>query len=188
MRGIYDGQNSAVAPSSGMRVVGVGRHLLVTPSLPDSFVTPRSNGNLTQTEIGGSSFWSWRNRAERVFVTMAAGSSFGGDPLPTDQFVLGLPLRLDAFEVGERRGNNYGVVTVGYLHAVARLPDFLGGPVLVGTWLENGTAYDVADDVPWYTQLGVGALAETLIGPAFIGFSFGGGVRRLYIGFGQLFR
>lgn len=187
-RGIYDAQNNAVAPSNGLRVVGVARHLLVTPNLPDTFVTARSNDNLTQAEIGGSNFWSWRHRSQRVFVAMEAGSSFGGDPLPTDQFVLGLPLRLDAFEVGERRGNNYGVITVGYLHSVARLPEFLGGPVLVGTWLENGTAYDNGDDIPWYTQMGVGALVETLVGPAYVAFSFGGGVRRLYVGFGQLFR
>lgn len=185
LRGTYDTQNSAVVPSSGTRVVGVGRYVIAAPDLPSSFVTSRTNDGLTQAEIGASSFWSWRERKERVFVVGQGGTSFGGEPLPTAQFVAGLPMRLDAFDVGERRGDNFATLSVGYLHAMGRLPEFLGGSLFVGTWLENGTIFDSGTNAKLITQMGLGGIVETLLGPALIGYSFGG-ASRFYVGFGRL--
>lgn len=87
---------------------------------------------MIQAELEGSHFWSWREKTRRVFIVGAGGTSFGTSPLPTAQFVLGSPFKLDAFNVGERRGDNYAIVTAAYLHVVSRLPDFFGGPVIVG--------------------------------------------------------
>jgi NTE family protein len=148
----------------------------------------RSNDELVQAELEGSNFWSWHERMRRVFVVGAGGTSFGGSPLANTQFTLGAPFKLDAFSVGERRGDNYAVVTAGYLHVVSRLPDFLGGPVVAGIWSENGAAFDKLSDAAFETQLGFGVVSETFIGPSFIGYSIGRNARRLFVSFGRVFR
>ena len=45
-------------------------------------------------------------------------------------------------------GRHYYVATGGYLRQVGRLPDFMGGPIFAGGWLENGDAFDEWRDAP----------------------------------------
>ena len=185
-RAIYDNQDSPVVPSGGLRVVGTARHVIATPSLPPSFDTPRSNLGVTQAELTGSYFWSWSERANRLFSVGGVGSSFGGLPLPTDQFLLGLPFRLDAFAIGERRGDYFAALTGGYLRTIGRLPDFLGGPIIAGGWVETGSAFDADTTSRIDLQFGAGIVLETLLGPALFSYSVGSGERRLHVGFGRL--
>ena len=118
----------------------------------------------------------------------AAGTSFSGEPLLTEQFQLGQPLHLGAYDIGELRGNQYAVATVGYLWQVARLPDFLGGPTFAGTWLETGSAFDQLENAKLHTVVSAGAIASTLVGPAIVGASIGRDGRwRSYLGIGRLF-
>jgi NTE family protein len=127
-------------------------------------------------------------RRDRLFLVTGAGTSFGGDPLPTEQFQLERPLRLGAFNVGELRGDHYAVLTVGYLRGIGRLPDFLGGPIFVGGWVENGSAFDDIDDAELRANASLGAILDTLIGPMLLGGSFGfDGKWRYYIGIGRVF-
>ena len=81
---------------------------------------------MTQLEGGLSKFWTPKRR-NRLFIVASGGTSFKGHPI--SQFQLGYPFRLDAFGVGERRGDHYAVLTTGAAHALGRLPDFLGGPM-----------------------------------------------------------
>ena len=187
-RGVYDGQDSPVVPSGGLRLVATSFYMMKAPEPDLPFEIDRSNEGLIQAELEGSHFWSWRNKARRVFVVGAGGTSFGTLPLPSAQFVLGSPFKLDAFNVGERRGDNYAVVTAGYLHVVSRLPDFLGGPVIVGAWSETGSAFNKTSDAEVDTQIGFGAVSETFVGPAFIGYAIGNGARRFFLSFGRVFR
>jgi NTE family protein len=121
-------------------------------------------------------------------VLGAAGTSFDGQPLPTEQFQLGRPLRLGAEEIGELRGDHYALLTGGYLKGVGRLPDFLGGPVYIGGWIENGSAFDTLDTAKLRTNASVGSVIDTLIGPAILGASFGfDGSWRYYFGVGRVF-
>jgi NTE family protein len=182
----YDGQDSPVVPSSGVRAAATIDYIAESPSLPPEFPTERSNAEVTQLEITGSQVWSMR-RNDRVFVTGGVGTSWG-HPLATEQFQLGAPLRLGAFDVGELRGDHYAVVTAGYLRGVARLPDFLGGPIFLGGWMESGSAYDDLETAQLKTNLSAGVIADTLIGPVLLGASFDfGGASRYYIGIGRLF-
>jgi hypothetical protein len=158
------------------------------PSLPASFESPRSNLGLTQAELAGSYFWSWSEKANRLFAVGGGGSSFGGLPLPTDQFELGLPFRLDAFSLGERRGDYFAALTGGYLRTLGRLPDFLGGPIMVGGWVETGSAFDADSTTQVDVQFGAGLILDTLLGPALFSYSVGSGERRLHVGFGRLWR
>jgi NTE family protein len=186
--GVYDSQDSPIVPSGGLRMVATSRYIMNAPDARGPVSLVRSNDGLVQAELEGSSFWSWRAKARRVFLVAAGGSSFGTSPLPNAQFMLGAPFKLDAFGVGEKRGDNYAVATLGYLHVVSRLPDFLGGPLTVGAWSENGSAFDRFSDAKFESQVGIGAVSETFVGPAFVGYSFGGRARRLFVSFGRVFR
>jgi NTE family protein len=187
IRWLHDGQDSPVVPSSGVRAVATVSHILQTPDPPATIETDRTNDGVSQTEVNSSVFWSLRRR-DRLLLVAGAGTSFRGDPLPTEQFQLGRPLHLGAYNIGELRGNHYAVVTVGYLRGIGRLPDFLGGPIFVGGWLENGSAFDDIHDADWHTNASLGAVLDTLIGPMILGGSFGlDGKWRYYVGIGRLF-
>jgi hypothetical protein len=81
------------------------------------------------------------------------------------------------------------LATAGYLQQALRLPDFIGGPLFLGSWLETGSAFDSWSDINLSTHVSVGLIADTLIGPVFGGASFGfDGATRFYIAIGQLFR
>jgi NTE family protein len=188
LRGVLDTQNDPVLPSRGVRAVLESRYVITTPELPLFWVGTRTNEHLAQLEAEMSSVWSWLNDRERVFIVAGGGTSFGAHPLQSDQFLLGLPMRLDAFAVGERRGDSYVAGTLGYLHMLGSLPRLLGGKVAAGGWIEHGSAFDDGNDAHWDTQAGIGMLAETLVGPGVVGYSFGGGANRFYIGFGRLIR
>jgi NTE family protein len=183
----YDGQDSPIVPSSGRRVEATFRHVSESPDLPAEFESDRTSDGLNQVDLAVSSFWSSSNGRNRLFATFGAGSSFKDNPLPIDQFFLGLPFRLGAFNVGEKRGDNYFAVSGGYLRQIGRLPDFLGGPIFAGGWLENGSAFD-ARDVDLSTHAGVGMIMETAIGPALAAWSVAfDGNNRFYLAIGRLF-
>jgi NTE family protein len=184
-RWVVDGQDSPVVPSRGTRAGVVFKHYLESPDVGGF---DRTNDGVTQLEGFASTFWTHR-RLNRAFLLLSAGTSFDGKPLPTSQFSLGQPLRLDAFGVGERRGDHYGVATVGYLRQLARLPDFMGGPIFAGVWFENGSAFNSDEDADLNSHAGVGILMDTLVGPvlAAVTFGFDGGWRTLF-GVGRVFR
>jgi NTE family protein len=182
----HDGQDSPVVASHGVRSVVAIDHILKAPDLPPGSLTPRSNEGVTQAEARASVFWSPRPRS-RTFLVGGTGTSWG-HPLPTEQFELGSPLRLGALDMGELRGDHYAVLTAGYLYAIARLSDFLGGPVWFGGWLENGSAFNDIDISKWQTNVSTGVLADTIVGPTLLAASIDvRGGWRYYIGVGRLF-
>jgi NTE family protein len=182
----HDGQDSPFVPSRGTRVTATLDHILTTPELPAGAASSRSNDGITRAELTTATFWPHGNR-HRVFVSGGAGTTWG-DPLPTEQFELGTPMRLGAYDIGELRGNHYGVLALGYLRSVARLPDFLGGSVFGGGWVESGSAFDEIDRADIRTNLSAGVMADTLAGPMLIGGSFDfGGAWRYYVAVGRIF-
>ena len=133
-------------------------------------------------------FWSPGDR-NRVFVLGGGGTSFDRHPLPIDQFSLGRPLHLGAYNVGELRGDHYLIGTIGYLRELGRMPDFLGGPIFAGAWIENGDAFNAWKDATWRTHASGGIIMDTLIGPVIVAGSAGFDERwRTYIAIGPLFR
>ena len=180
---IHDGQDSPVVPSRGTQVLVGLTHYIRSPSVPD---VERTNKGVTQLEGGVSRFWSWRRR-NRLFAMATGGTSFDGHPI--SQFSLGYPFRLDAYRIGERRGDHYAAITFGAARQVGRLPDFIGGPVFVGSWLENGSAFDTNEDADIHTQMAVGLMLDTLVGPAIVGTSIGfDGGFRFFVGVGRAVR
>jgi NTE family protein len=182
---VHDTQDSPVVPSRGWRALGTLSHHLAAP---DAQGLDRSNDRVTQAELSGSWFQSYR-RTHRLFVVASGGTSFDGRPLPINQFTLGLPLRLDAFGVGEERGDHYAVVSGGFLRQIGRLPDFMGGPAFAGLWLENGSAFNSDQDAEVHTHVGAGLILDTLVGPMLVGMGVGlDGGWRSFIGIGRVVR
>lgn len=184
----FDGQDSPVIPGSGTFATSTLRHIFDEPDVAAVTPVERVSSRVTQLSASTTRFWTVRERG-RVFATGGIGTSFDGTPLPTDQFSMGSVARLGAYALGELRGNHYYAATGGYLMQFARLPDFLGGPVFVGSWLENGDAFDQWNRASLRTNLSVGAMADTLIGPMIVAGSAGfDGRWRTYVGVGRIFR
>jgi NTE family protein len=182
----HDSQDNAIFATRGVHAQVELQHFLTAPDLR----LDRSTAGVTQAMGAGS----WVRRLDpaarnRIFVNAGAGTSFGDHPLPTNQFTLGGPFQLSALEVDERRGDNFVLLSGGYFRQVGRLPDFFGGPVLLGGWVENGSAFDRWSTATFDTNFSVGLLAETLVGPVFIGGSVGlDRSSRFYVGIGRIFR
>jgi NTE family protein len=183
-----DTQDSPVVPSRGMLSQVRLAHLFNSPDVTFQQQTFEGLSSLTQFSAVTNRFWSFGPR-NRVFTYGGLGTSFDVDPLPTQKFALGSPFRLSAYDFGEIRGSHYYAATAGYLRQLGRLPDFMGGPIFAGGWLENADAFDEWSLASWRTNSGVGVVMDTLIGPIILAGSWSfDGRWRTYIGVGRLFR
>ena len=144
--------------------------------------------SVTQLSGTGSRFWSLSER-NRAFFYGGMGTSFDEEPLPPSKFALGSFARLGAYSQGDLIGSHYYVGTGGLLHRLGRLPDFVGGPIFAGAWLENGDAFDDWALAKWRTNVSAGLIMETLLGPMVVAGSAGfDGRWRTYVGVGRIFR
>ena len=169
--------------SSTIRV----EHIFDSPPLTTEAPSPY---DVKTTQLSGTAdqFWSLGSKP-RIFVYGGLGTSFNSQPLPTDQFALGAPFRMGAYDLAELRGAHYYVATGGYLRQIGRLPDFVGGPIFSGAWLENGDAVNDWREARWRTNGGAGLVLDTLLGPVIIGGSWGfDGHWRTYLSVGRTFR
>ena len=182
-----DTQDSPVVPSRGVWSQVRLSHLFDGPDLTIEEEGLPPVESLTQLAATGTKFWT-RGR-NRLFAAGGLGTSFDSRPIATAQFSLGLPFRLGAYSPGELRGAHFYVATGGVFRQFARLPDFMGGPVYAGGWLENGDAFDDWSDAGFRSNGGVGLVMDTLIGPVVVAGSFGfDGRWRTYLGVGRVFR
>ena len=184
----YDGQDSPVIPKSGTAANVKLSWLLEGPNLVVGDESVETASDVAQLSIAGNRFWSLGER-KRLVLYAGLGTSFDSEPLAVRQFQMGLPLRLGAYRPGELYGNHYYIVTGGYLHQVGRLPDFMGGPIFIGGWLENGDAFDKWEQAKLRTNASVAMIMDTLIGPVMIAGSGGfDGRWRTFLGVGKVFR
>jgi len=188
LRWRYDGQDSPVVPTRGVAAFARLEQVFNGPDAVLGEETIPLNGRVTQFEVKANQFYSLGDR-NRVFVGAGLGTSFNGTALPTNVFTIGGPLRLGAYRSGELRGQHYYAATAGYLRRVARLPDFMGGPVFAGGWLDQGDAFDDWAQAKWRVNPGFGVVMDTLIGPVILAGSAGfDGRWRTYVGIGRIFR
>ena len=114
----FDGQNSPVVPSRGL----YSRARCATSTCADVVAERSASSRVRRTSGRARSQGSWfkrmRSGEDRVFIRYGVGTSFGDQPL-VDDFSLGGPLRLGAFNNDELRGPNYLLGTVGYLKGSA---------------------------------------------------------------------
>ncbi len=97
-------------------------------------------------------------------------------------------MRLGAYNLDEFRGDEYVLVSAGYLHRIGQLPPFLGGKIMAGGWYEFGGAFNSSGPKSYHNNLTAALAAETALGPFFIGNSFGEeGRKRFFFAIGRLF-
>ena len=184
----FDTQDSPVVPSTGLSSQVRLSRIFDGPDVAVRDQTFTYNAALTQLTASANQFWSV-GPAGRLFVSGSIGTSFDSVPLPTNLFALGTPFRLGAYRAGELRGPKYYVVTSGYLRRVGRLPDFMGGPVFAGGWLENGDEFEEWKRAGWRTNGGLGLVMDTLVGPLILAGSWSfDGRWRTYLAIGRAFR
>jgi NTE family protein len=111
--------------------------------------------------------------AASFFLTAAGGSTFGYSNTGLPQFFLGGASGLNAYGVNELFGNQYYLFRGGYLHSIVSLPPFVGKKVYaIGTY-EAGKMYGAVNESRFPNDFAAGVLAETALGPFFVGGSVG---------------
>ena len=113
---------------------------------------------------------------------------FGHDDTGIPQFFLGGPSQWNAYGTNELRTNQYWLARVGYVHELFSLPPLLG----YKTYFTSAYELGQAQRAPGVSRLpndgSLGLVAETLIGPLFVGGSVGdSGHRRVYFSLGRFF-
>ena len=127
-------------------------------------------------------------RPASLFVEGEGGSTFGTTNTGIPQFFLGGPLRLSAYGNNEFQGNQYYLARAGFIHDLLTLPPFVGKKVYAVGSYEIGKMYGVTADTNLPNDVALGFLAETAVGPFFIGGSVGdSGHRKWFFQLGRVF-
>jgi len=164
-RFVYDGQNAPIIPTRGLRTLVAVEWFEKAPEAERPFGRGR---------IDVSGFIP-RGEKDSIFLLGRAGVSFGGTPPFFYDFKLGGPLSLSAFELDAFRGDNLLYGAVGYLKALGRLPDVMGGPVYLTGLVEAGSVFDDFDTAQYRFSAGGGLVVDTALGPLFAIVSGGSG-------------
>jgi NTE family protein len=127
-------------------------------------------------------------RSASLFVEGEGGTTFGTTSTGIPQFFLGGPVRLSAYGQNEFQGNQYYLFRAGYLHDLLTLPPFLGKKVYIIGAYEIGKMYGTTNTSEFPNDVDAGFLAETALGPFFIGGSVGdSGHRKWFFQLGRVF-
>ena len=123
-----------------------------------------------------------------VFLESEGGTTFGWTNTGIPQFFMGGPERLGAYGQNEFQGNQYYLFRAGYLHDLLTLPPFVGKKVYAIGSYEFGKMYGVTSGTEFPNDVALGFLAETAVGPFFIGGSVGdSGHRKWFFQLGRVF-
>jgi NTE family protein len=170
VQAVYDGQTGPTIPDRGVYLKANLRRFLEVPGV----VTPERTLRADPDDLwSGQASLSWfhsSGRRGRLFMRGSGGSSFG-DTAVVNAFTLGGPFDLGAFYPNQLRGSNYLLANVGYFHEIGRLAEGALGRLYVGTWLDEGTAFEQLKTATFHTNVSGGFVLESPIGPVFAGAS-----------------
>ena len=160
---LFDHTDDPVIPRSGVRSETTFRWFDTSPGAASAFPSLQTNLEYFQpvSELGS------------VFVNGEGGSTFGFNNTGIPQFFLGGPLTLSAYGFNELQGNKYYLFRAGYLHDLWTLPPLAGKRVFVIASYEFAKMYGAPNESKFPNDLAAGVLAETVIGPLFVGGSVG---------------
>ncbi len=140
-----------------------------------------SDDTYTRIELNSNEFWT-RGR-HTLFGGLNGGVSPGGDLPLYDQFTLGGLFSLSGYASRELRGDNYGLLRLGYYYR-------FGKNVYVGGFLEGANVALLPEDLleePVYTATAMLAY-DSAFGPFYLGFgSAGSGHTQFYARLGRQF-
>jgi NTE family protein len=131
--------------------------------------------NYQRLEGGVRAARSWGPHTLNVAVK--GGTALGSDMPAYESFALGGPLNLSGYRVNQFSGRDYAFGRLMYYKRIFPLPDLLGSGLYAGASAEVGQIRNRFDDSPspgtlWSTSAFLGA--DTFLGPAFLGFGYGG--------------
>jgi len=163
-RYIIDHTNEPVIPTQGYYLQSNFYYYNQFPNATQAFPTLEINAQYFQQVF----------KRDSIFIIGSGGSTFGYHNTGVPQFFLGGVGRLTAYGLNELLGNQYFVGRVGYLKKVFTLPPFVGRDVYVIGYGEVGKMYNDPLGAPKLSGDGAaGLLADTALGPMFIGGSVG---------------
>ena len=113
------------------------------------------------------------SRPGSLFLVARGGSTLGYEQTGIPQYFLGSTSGLLAYGQNEVRGNQFFLGRAGYLHSLATLPPFLGGGIYAVTMFEVGKMYNAPGVSKLPTDGAAGVIAQTALGPIFVGGSVG---------------
>ena len=179
-RFVLDHTNDPVIPTKGYYIQSLFHFYNEYPGATQNFPTLQFNLNGFQPVSSKGS----------IFLSASGGTTFSfqhvGSPPP---FFLGGPNQLSAYGVHELFGNQYFFARGGYLHKIFTLPPFVGKQVYLSGAGEFGKMYGDPFPIPKFSADVVGGfVAETSLGPVFIGGSLGDtGHQKWFFQLGRIF-
>lgn len=181
-RWTFDGQDNATVPTRGLRLTAEGRWY---------FSAPDARQDFPQAELRFSQFIPMSTKGS-LFFAGAAGSAFGREVPPIQQFLLGGPFRFGAFARDELRVNQYFLATGGYLHKLSELPSLIGGNIYAGAWFDqlgsSGGFTPQFDSQRHRSAFSLGFVMDTKVGPfSIVGTRGEGGRGKVYFSLGRFF-
>ena len=163
LRFLTDHRDDFIAPRRGYSVQATFRWYDTNPGARDAFPVIEAQAE----------YFEPITKPGSIFVIAQGGTTFGSNNIGVPQFFLGGPSRLSAYGTNELFGNQYYYFRAGYLHDVLTLPPFVGKDVYVIGAYEFGKMYNAPNASKFPNDVAFGFLAETSIGPLFIGGSVG---------------
>jgi NTE family protein len=163
MRYLMDHTDDPVIPRRGFRVESIFHWFDASPGTTNSF--PALDARIE--------FFQPVSQAASFFLSSEGGSTLGSRNTGVPQFFLGGASRLSAYGVNELFGNQYYLFRGGYLHEIASLPPFVGKKVYAIGAYEAGKMYGAVNESKFPNDFAAGVLAETALGPFFVGGSVG---------------
>ena len=163
MRYLMDHTDDPVIPRRGFRVESTFRWFDTSPGATNAFPVLHARMEFFQPVSQAASF----------FLSSEGGSTLGSRNTGVPQFFLGGAARLSAYGVNELFGNQYYLFRGGYLHEIASLPPFVGKKVYAIGAYEVGKMYGATNESKFPNDFAAGVLAETALGPFFVGGSVG---------------
>ncbi len=125
---------------------------------------------------------------DSLFAAAEGGSTFGNHNFGIPLYTLGAPLHLSAYGTNELFGTQYYLFRFGYIHDLWTLPPFVGRKVYFLGAYEFGKMYDFQPESKFPTDVAAGIVAETALGPLFVGGSVGdSGHQKWFFQLGRIF-
>jgi NTE family protein len=163
IRYLMDHTDDPVIPRRGFRVESTFHWFDASPGTTNPFPALAARIEFFQPVSQAASF----------FLSSEGGSTLGSRNTGVPQFFLGGASRLSAYGVNELFGNQYYLFRGGYLHEIASLPPFVGKKVYAIGAYEAGKMYGAVNESKFPNDFAAGVLAETALGPFFVGGSVG---------------
>ena len=164
MRYILDHTNEAVIPTRGYYLRSNFFYYDTFPNATEAFPLLEATAQYFQPVF----------KRDSIFLLASGGTTFAYPNTGVPQFFLGGVGRLSAYGLNELEGNQYFLSRFGYLKKVFTLPPFVGKQVYAISYGEIGKMYGDPFPAPRLSGDGAaGLLAETALGPVFIGGSVG---------------